>query len=40
MAEKDKQTTEETKEDTKNIITVSDAGPCKKKVEIESKKPK
>ncbi|MHC5184537.1 MAG: trigger factor [Planctomycetota bacterium] len=35
MAEKDKQTTEETKEDTKNIITVSDAGPCKKKVEIE-----
>ncbi|MHC5157989.1 MAG: trigger factor, partial [Planctomycetota bacterium] len=35
MAEKDTQTTEETKEQSKNIITVSDAGPCKKKVEIE-----
>ena len=38
MAKKDAQTTEETevtKEPSKNIITVSDAGPCKKKVEIE-----
>ena len=35
MAEKDTQTTEETKEESKNIITVSDAGPCKKKIEIE-----
>ncbi|MHC4997716.1 MAG: trigger factor, partial [Planctomycetota bacterium] len=35
MAEKDTQTTEETNEESKNIITVSDAGPCKKKVEIE-----
>lgn len=35
MADKDTQTTEETKEQSKNIITVSDAGPCKKKVEIE-----
>ena len=35
MAEKDTQKTEETKEQSKNIITVSDAGPCKKKVEIE-----
>jgi trigger factor len=35
MAEKDTQTTEETKEESKNIITVTDAGPCKKKVEIE-----
>ena len=33
MAKKEKQ--EETKEQTKNIITVSDAGPCKKKIEIE-----
>jgi trigger factor len=31
----DKDTHEETKEQSKNIITVSDAGPCKKKVEIE-----
>jgi len=35
MAEKDTQPVEETKEQSKNIITVSDAGPCKKKVEIE-----
>lgn len=35
MAEKDTQPVEETKEESKNIITVSDAGPCKKKVEIE-----
>jgi trigger factor len=35
MAEKDTQTTEETKEQSKNIITVSDDGPCKKRVEIE-----
>jgi trigger factor len=38
MAKKNAQTTEvteETKEQSKNIITVSDAGPCKKKVEIE-----
>lgn len=38
MAKKDAQTTEvtdETKEQRKNIITVSDAGPCKKKVEVE-----
>ena len=35
MAEKDTQTTEEAKEESKNIITVSDAGPCKKKIEIE-----
>ena len=35
MAKKDTQTTEETQEQSKNIITVSDAGPCKKKVEIE-----
>ena len=31
----DKDTHEETKEQSKNIITVSDAGPCKKKVEIK-----
>ena len=35
MADKDTQTTEETKEESENIIAVSDAGPCKKKVEIE-----
>lgn len=35
MADKDTKTTEDTKEQSKNIITVSDAGPCKKKVEIE-----
>ena len=35
MAEKDTQPVEETKEESKNIIAVSDAGPCKKKVAIE-----
>ena len=35
MAEKDTQTTEETKEKSNAVITVSDAGPCKKKVEVE-----
>jgi trigger factor len=35
MAEKDTQTTEETKEKSNTVITVSDAGPCKKKVEVE-----
>lgn len=35
MAEKDTQPVEETREESKNSITVSDAGPCKKKVEIE-----
>lgn len=39
MAKKKKQTTgetpEETKEEVKNIVTVTEIGPCKKKVEIE-----
>jgi trigger factor len=35
MAEKGTQPVEETKEKSENIITVSDAGPCKKKIEIE-----
>ena len=35
MTEKDAQTKEQTKEQSKNIITVSDSGPCKKKIEIE-----
>ncbi|RKY13455.1 MAG: trigger factor [Planctomycetota bacterium] len=35
MADKETQPVEETKEESKNIIAVSDAGPCKKKVEIE-----
>ena len=33
--EKDTQSVEEIKEESKNIITISDAGPCKKKVDIE-----
>ena len=35
MVDKDTQTTEETKEQIKNIIAVSNTGPCKKKIEIE-----
>lgn len=35
MAEKDPQTSEETTEQSNNIITVSDAGPCKKKITVE-----
>ncbi|MEN8128540.1 MAG: trigger factor, partial [Planctomycetota bacterium] len=35
MAKEDTQPTEETKEQSKNTVTVSDAGPCKKKIEIE-----
>jgi trigger factor len=35
MAEENTQTTEETKEKIPNVVTISDAGPCKKKVEIE-----
>ena len=30
-----KEKTEETKEEIKNVVTVTDAGPCKKKIEIE-----
>ncbi|HOK95718.1 MAG TPA: trigger factor [Anaerohalosphaeraceae bacterium] len=35
MAQENTQTTEETKEKIPNVVTVSDAGPCKKKVAIE-----
>ena len=34
MAEKETKT-EETKDEIKNIVTITEAGPCKKKVEIE-----
>ncbi|MCI0499530.1 MAG: trigger factor [Planctomycetales bacterium] len=35
MAEENKETTDETKEQTPNAVTVSDAGMCRKKVAIE-----
>jgi trigger factor len=35
MVDKDTQTAEESNEKSKNTITVTDAGPCKKKIEIE-----
>ena len=34
MAKK-KEKTEETKDEVKNTVTITDVGPCKKKVEIE-----
>lgn len=35
MTQENTQTTEETKEKIPNVVTVSDAGPCKKKVTVE-----
>ena len=35
MAKKKTETAEETKDEVKNIVTITDAGPCKKKIEIE-----
>ena len=35
MAEKKTKPSEDTKDEVKNIVTITDAGPCKKKVEIE-----
>ncbi|MBL7214799.1 MAG: trigger factor [Phycisphaerae bacterium] len=35
MAEKKTKSSEETKDEVKNIVTISEVGPCKKKVEIE-----